>query len=217
MPGRFLRVAVGATCFLLIGCSQNGGPPNIITTQTMSPSAASSPSASPQPVTTPIPPNASRYDTPIDAGIAGIEAKTGLTYTGGSCGSSQSCLGAAQVFGNPADGAAAYVEITPTPAGSQTCFAYVYFAAGWHYVQPVVCPQQAGYNPVLGAQDHVVVPGTCANLRLAPSLSGKIVTCLKDGTLVLIDPDFPRYADGHIWWSVNGHQGWMAHDFLIRA
>jgi hypothetical protein len=38
---------------------------------------------------------------------------------------------------------------------------------------------------------------------------------LKSGTSVLIDKVAPEYVDGHIWWSVNYSQGWMANDLLI--
>jgi len=166
----------------------------------------------------PIPPNAASYAAVLDAGIGGIEAKTGLTYTGSACSSLQSCLGVAQLLGNPDAGKAAYVQIQHSATGAQNCYAYVFFeSGGWHYSQPVVCPQYLGNNPVFGAQDHVVVPGSCANVRLDPGLSAKVMTCLKDGTIVSIDPDYPRYVDKHIWWSINGHQGWMAHDFLISG
>jgi hypothetical protein len=124
------------------------------------------------------------------------------------------------VFGNTGAGGydAAYVQIAYSGSSATNCFAYVFFeSGGWHYTQPVVCPRQAGYNPVLGAEDHVVVPGSCANVRQDHLLSSKVVTCLKDGTIVSIDPDAPWYVDRHIWWSINGHQGWMAHDFLITA
>jgi len=42
-----------------------------------------------------------------------------------------------------------------------------------------------------------------------------VVDCLKGGQVVMIDQDDPWYVDKHIWWSIDGHRGWMAHDFLI--
>jgi hypothetical protein len=42
-----------------------------------------------------------------------------------------------------------------------------------------------------------------------------VLACLKLGTQVTIDSVNRGWADGHIWWSVNGAQGWMAHDYLI--
>lgn len=236
MPGRFLGVvALAAGCALLTACSQNAAGQSKATT---SPQTSASPVASPSSVPSasapaspssvpsaasqspsPVPPNAVSYATAADAGIAGVEAKTGLTYVGG-CTPPILCIGTPQVFGNTGAGGydAAYVQVGWFTSGTQNCFAYVFFASGgWHFTQPVVCPQQGGYNPVVGATDHVVVPGACANVRVNPGLSSKVVTCLKDATVVSIDPDLPRYVDGHIWWSINGHQGWMAHDFLITA
>lgn len=219
MTGRlFGTVALVWACALVTACSQAGAP-SITTTQSESSSRSSVPSASPLASISPIPPNAASYSTALDAGIAGVEAKTGVMYSGGGCGAAP-CLGVPQAFGNTGAGGndAAYVQIALSGGSTTNCFAYVFFASGgWHYAQPVVCPQQSGFNPVLGGQDHVNVPGSCANVRLAPGLSTKVVTCLKNGTIVSIDPDFPRYVDGHIWWSINGHQGWMAHDFLITA
>jgi len=158
----------------------------------------------------------------MEAGIAGAEAKTGLTYSQGaiSCPSGQSCLGSPQIFGNPDVSLgldAAYVQIAASGSGGgAVCDVYVFYnSAGWHYLPPVVCPQQGGYNPALGAPDHVYVPGDCANLRQGPGLSYKVVGCIKDGTVVTIGTFFPRYADGHLWWAINGQQGWMAHDYLI--
>jgi len=200
---------------LIAGCSQTpAGQASATPTPPPSASASSAPAPA-SPVA--VPPNGP-YAAALDAGIGGIEAKTGLTYSAGTCGAGQSCLGAPQVFGNTGAGGydAAYVQMAYATAGSGSCFAYVYFAAGfWNYLQPVVCPNESGYNPVLGASDHVVVPGSCANVRLNPGFSSKILACLKDGTVVSIDSDAPRYVDQHIWWSINGHQGWMAHDSLI--
>ena len=221
MTGR-LVVAVGLAlaCVLATACSQGPGAPSITTGQSASSSRSSQPSSSPLASISPIPPNASRYDSAIDAGIAGVESKTGVTYTGGTCNTAESCLGTPEVFGNLNAGGndTGYVEIVYSGPPTTTCYAYVIFASGgWHYTQPVVCPQQSGYNPVLGGQDHVNAPGTCANVRSNHALSAKVVTCLKHGTVVSIDPDNPFYADGHIWWSINGHQGWMVHDALITA
>ena len=163
-----------------------------------------------------IPPTASGYLIATDAGIGGIEAKTGLTYVDGNCPGTAPCLGVPKTFGDATPGGhdAAYVTM---PTGSATCYAYVFFEAGaWHYTTPVVCPASAGSNPVLGGQTRVFSSGPgCVNVRSAPGLAAAIVACFADGRVVSIDPDFPRYVDRHIWWSVNGHQGWMAHDFLI--
>jgi hypothetical protein len=238
MPGRFLGViALTTACALLTACSQNAAvqsktpiSPQTSASPAASPSSPLSPSppASPSSVPSaapespsPIPPNAPSYASAADAGIGGVAAKTGLTYVAGTpCNAPELCIGSPHVFGNTGAGGndAAYIQVGWFTSGTQSCFAYVFFeSGGWHYTQPVVCPQRPDYNPVFGATDHVVVPGSCANVRVNPGLSSKIVTCLKDGSTVSIDPDFPWYVDKHIWWSINGHQGWMAHDFLITA
>lgn len=203
---------------LIAGCSQTPAGQAHATTTPPAPTSASSARSAVAPVSPSPIPSSGNYATAQDAGVAGIEAKTGLTYSSGTCGAGQTCLGAPQVFGNTGAGGydAAYVQMGYAAAGAGSCYAYVFFANGfWHYTPPVVCPNQSGYNPVLGATDHVAVPGSCANVRLSPGLSSRILDCLKDGTVVSIDPDAPRYVDKHIWWSIDGHRGWMAHDFLI--
>src|SRR6266487_3234858 len=130
--------------------------------------ATASPTATPSASLAP----SGTYTSAMEAGIAGAEAKTGLTYSQGaiSCPSGQSCLGSPQIFGNPDVSLgldAAYVQIAASGSGGgAVCDVYVFYnSAGWHYLPPVVCPQQGGYNPALGAPDHVYVPGDCANLR----------------------------------------------------
>ena len=196
-----------STVLLATGCGQTS------TTQHPSPATASS-SASPA--------ASAHYATAKDAGIAGVEAKTGAHYrTDGTCPSGQSCLSGAQVFGNtdPSAGLnAAYVQVGHGGSGGGgACFAYVFYdSSGWHLFPPVVCGQQGGSNPVLGYTDQVqVAAGGCGNVRQQPTLSSKVVACLKNGTTVTIDDTPPRYIDGHIWWSVNHGQGFMAHDVLV--
>jgi hypothetical protein len=170
----------------------------------------------PAPVAIPPQPDVIAYPSPLYAGMAAIEAKTGLVYSPEGCTPTATCLGAPHVFGNPDVFTAAYVQMAYSGSGGTDCFAYSFpDGGGWHYTLPVVCPKQTGFNPVLGGQDRVTVTETCANVRESPSLGSRVVICVKDGTVVSIDSDFPRYVDGHIWWSINGHQGWMAHDFLI--
>jgi hypothetical protein len=171
----------------------------------------------------PSPSTSGRYATAKDAAIAAMVAKTGSTYKeDGLCPSGTSCLSKAMVFGNtdPASGFnAAYVQIGyGGSGGGAACFVYVFYdAAGWHLYPPTVCGQQGGLNPILGYDDQVqLTTGSCANVREQPSLTSQIVTCIKNGTTVTIDNVPPRYVDGHIWWSVNHQQGFMAHDVLIR-
>ncbi len=97
------------------------------------------------------------------------------------------------------------------------CFTYLFHdSTGWHLYPPIICGQQGGLNPILGYDDEVQVTGGCGNIRQQPSISAKVVACLTNGTIVHIDTTPPRYVDGHIWWSVNNGQGFMAHDVLIR-
>jgi hypothetical protein len=83
-------------------------------------------------------------------------------------------------------------------------------SSGWHYAN-AGCAQARGYVP--GPGDRVFVNPGCANVRDVPSLSGKVIACLNNGTTVDVD-SAPTYVDGHIWWHLAGH-GWMAHDFLV--
>jgi hypothetical protein len=127
----------------------------------------------------------------------------------------------AQVSGNTDPNAglnAAYVQMGyGGSGGGAACFTYLFHdATGWHLYPPIICGQQGGLNPILGYDDQVQVTGSCANIRQQPTISAKVVACLTNGTTVHIDTTPPRYADGHIWWSVNNGQGFMAHDVLIR-
>jgi hypothetical protein len=203
-------VAIALVFSACVGCSA----PSTKVASSASSARSGAPSAASS--FSPIPANAPGYATAQDAGIAGVEAETGVTYSGGTCQSSQSCLGLPAVYGGQS---AAEVKISyTTPGVSPTnCFAYVFFASAWHPTSPVLCTSQVGFYPLPGQPDRVRVPGSCANVRQAPSLNSKVVTCLKDGTQVSIDSAFPQYVDGHIWWSINGHQGWMAHDYLISS
>jgi len=199
---------LSSTVMLATGCGQTSSgqhPPQ------SSGSASPSPSAS------------GRYATAKDAAIAAMVAKTGSTYReDGLCPSGQSCLSKAMVFGNtdPASGFnAAYVQMGyGGSGGGAACFVYVFYdAAGWHLYPPIVCGQQGGQNPIMGYDDQVqLTTGSCANVREQPSISSKIVVCIKNGTTVAIDNVPPRYNDGHIWWSVNHQQGFMAHDVLVH-
>jgi hypothetical protein len=97
-----------------------------------------------------------------------------------------------------------------TYCSGAACTVYLYKdASGWHFVN-ARCYQSFGYVP--GRQDRVFVTG-CANFRTLPSLSGKVLGCLGDRTIVDVD-SAPVYAEGHIWWHLAG-RGWMAHDFLV--
>jgi hypothetical protein len=191
---------------VVTGCDQTAGAPH-------PPSSAGSSS--------PTPSASGHYATAKDAAIAAMEAKTGAKYRADEiCPSGASCLSMAQVFGNTDPNAgfnAAYVQMRyGGSGGGVTWFTYLtYDTAGWHLYPPIVWLQQGGLNPIMGSDDQVQVSSDCGNVRQQPSLSAKVVACLKNGTTVAIDTIPPRYVDGHIWWSVNHGQGFMAHDVLI--
>ena len=199
---------LASALLLATGCGQT-------TSSKPPPKAAGSASASPS--------ASVQYATAKDAAIAAMEAKTGSTYRAdGLCPNGQACLSMAQVSGNTDPSAgfnAAYVQMGyGGSGGGAACFTYLFHdSSGWHLYPPIICGQQGGLNPILGYDDQVqLTGGGCGNVRQQPSLSAKVVACLTNGTSVHIDTTPPRYVDGHIWWSVNNGQGFMAHDVLIR-
>lgn len=198
---------LSSAMLLATGCGQTtGGPSAPRVTGSSTPSASAS----------------ARFATAKEAAIAALEAKTGSSFReDGLCPTGQACLSGAQVFGNtdPDSGFnAAYVQMGyGGQGGGAACFVYLFYGpSGWHLYPPIVCGQQGGSNPILGYEDQVqVTGGGCGNVRQQPSLSSKVVACIKNGTTVTIDSTPPRYVDGHIWWSVNHQQGFMAHDVLV--
>jgi hypothetical protein len=208
----FGLVWLTATAAMLAACSQN--PPTVVNI-----GASPSPSAATSAIPSPTPTIASAYPTAKAAAIAAAKTKTGYGYSDTTpVGTGQPTLVGIILFGStdPAAGLdAAAAEFGVDGDGTVTCFAYVYFdAAGWHPLPPVVCREQAS-APWPEKVVSVVAGTSCANVRRAPGLSSKVAACLKNGTPVTIDNIAPRYVDGHIWWSVNNQQGWMAHDLLI--
>ena len=160
--------------------------------------------------TVPLPatPGAAAGETPQAAAIPGVEAKTGLHYHTGKCATDAACLTlAGQTVGQDA---AAEVFSTAEAAGRQ-CVGYVYKSGGrWHFLD-AVCGLPGQLGPLVGSNATVHVPGSCANVRKAPSLKAGVMACLYDGTSVHIDGG-PTYADGRLWW--HEKRGWIAHDFL---
>jgi hypothetical protein len=85
-----------------------------------------------------------RYDSPLAAGIAGVEARTGFTYSNGACVAAQPCLASAQVLastGPPATPTVASVRVQTSGFWPGfTCTATVADQSdGWHFQFPVVC------------------------------------------------------------------------------
>jgi hypothetical protein len=147
-------------------------------------------------------------DTARAAAIPGVEAKTHLPYRGGTCATDAPCLTvASETVGQDA---AAVVFSTATSAARE-CVGYVYRSGGaWHFLD-AVCGLPDQLSPMVAHDAIVHVPGNCANVRAAASLTSGVVACLKDGSTVHIDGG-PTYADGRLWW--HEQHGWVAHDFL---
>ena len=158
------------------------------------------------------PAGASASSGPVEASLPGLEAMTGLKYQSGPCPPNAACLHLV----NQTNGvnAAALQFATATSAG-RACEAFVYHdSSGWHYLN-ALCALPDQLAPVVGRAATVHIPGDCAKVRAAASLSSRVADCLKDGTTVRVDGG-PDYADGKLWWHLQS-RGWMAHDFLLGS
>ena len=148
----------------------------------------------------------------LSAAIPGVEAKTGLKYTTGSCSSNGACL---KLAGQLTGLNAAAIQFSTAGSGGRQCVGYVYRSSGsWQFLNST-CALPGQLSPLVGNDATVHVPGQCANVRDSASLQGGIVGCINDGSLVHLDGG-PNYADGKLWWHVEKN-GWMAHDFLLGA
>ena len=144
----------------------------------------------------------------LAAAIAGVKAKTGLSYAAARCATNAPCL---TVASQTAGQNAAAVLFSTAGSGGRQCVGYVYRSgASWHFLD-AVCGLPGQLSPLVGRDATVHVPGNCANVRDLASLNGTVVACLHDGTAVHIDSG-PTYADGRLWW--HEAHGWIAHDFL---
>jgi hypothetical protein len=130
------------------------------------------------------------------------------------------CLGIqTQIDG---DHAAYFRARIATSNYSAACYIYtVEDTTGWHFLDMTCAvPEGDVFGPDVGSFDSVRVPaGSCANVRDAPGLGGKVLTCISAGTTVKVDggPDYvvevpPNVS--HLWWHIQD-KGWMAHDFLV--
>jgi hypothetical protein len=142
------------------------------------------------------------------AAIPGVEAKTHLHYTTGTCATNEPCLTiASQTMGKDA----AAVVFSTASSATRQCVGYVYRIDGrWHF-RDAVCGLPEELSPLIGHDATVHLPANCANVRLGPSLKARVVACLNEGTTIHIDGG-PAYADGRIWW--HEKDGWIAHEFL---
>jgi hypothetical protein len=167
---------------------------------------------SPRPVLTKTGTPVTAQTSAVAAAVPGVEAKTGLKYSSGTCPSSSPCL---RLLGQTTGLNAAAIQFSTAGTGGRQCAGYVYRdAAGWHFVN-ATCGLPGQLSPLVGSLATVHVPGQCANVRDAAGLQGGIVACLNDGSSVHVDGG-PNYADGKLWWHLEKN-GWMAHDFLVSA
>jgi hypothetical protein len=158
--------------------------------------------------------------------IAGAIKQTGATYLDGdvnllvACPSTATkCLAIQSEVGGVH--AAYFRAHLGNSSAYALCLLYtVQDSAGWHFLDMACArPESGGSFPDVGEIDYVfVAAGTCANVRAAPGLSGRIVACLRAQTTVTIDggPNYvvePPPSISHLWWHIQG-LGWMAHDFL---
>jgi hypothetical protein len=142
------------------------------------------------------------------AAIPGVEAKTHLHYTNGTCTSNAPCLTIAnETMGKDA----AAVVFSTASSATRQCVGYVYRIDGrWHF-RDAVCGLPEQLSPLIGHDATVHLPANCANVRNGASLKAHVVACLNGGTTIHIDGG-PAYADGRIWW--HEKDGWIAHEFL---
>jgi hypothetical protein len=66
-----------------------------------------------------------------------------------------------------------------------------------------------------GVVARVATDGDCLNVRAAPGIAARVLTCLADGTPVTVAQG-PRQADGRAWWLLEG-LGWAVGDYLVGA
>jgi uncharacterized protein YgiM (DUF1202 family) len=69
-----------------------------------------------------------------------------------------------------------------------------------------------------GAGARVATGGDCLNLREGPSLGGRRITCLPNGTRVTVSSE-PVAADGYLWVRIESAlgSGWVASTYLQAA
>jgi hypothetical protein len=154
----------------------------------------------------------------VAAGAPAVEKALGMKDWS-ACSNGENCIkvgpiSAAMVGASAGVFDAGYGQY-PTGGLGSPCWVFVYSdSTGWHFLD-FGCAQNPGFVP--GTADvgsHVYVTG-CANFRDKPSLSGKVLGCLANGTVINVD-SAPVWQEGHMWWHLTGH-GWMAHDFLCEV
>jgi hypothetical protein len=162
-------------------------------------------------------PTSAEFAAMIAAGAPGVEKALGMKDWS-VCSNGQACFKAstasAAMVGTNAGVFDGGYGLYPGGGLGAACWVFVYRdSSGWHYLNSG-CAQNDGFVP--GSSDtgaHVFVTG-CANFRATPALTGKVLGCLGNGTVVNVD-SAPVFQDGHIWWHLTG-RGWMAHDYLCE-
>jgi streptogramin lyase len=107
--------------------------------------------------------------------------------------------------------ASAFLYSVSYAVGGHALYVYVYEQGGsWHVYDSYGTQNLQPPSPEL--QTTLKFKSGCLNVREAPSLTSKVVSCLGSGTQIQID-GLPAYADGYFWWHL-ASRGWAAHKFL---
>jgi hypothetical protein len=130
---------------------------------------------------------------------------------------------------------AAYYTVQAGSNGTiQTCAVYtIRTSTGWGFLSgsasAVVCSSNGEPFPSVGQSGQIQMAlgeTGCVNVHSAPSLSAKVVACLRTGTAISID-DGPAYVPAtpplpqsdlpwalDYWWHVAG-RGWVVHAYVL--
>lgn len=189
---------------LLAGCGLSSGSKGGPIATTTAGTAASTTTESPSPLD-----SLPSFATAAEADADGRK-KLAVPYVD-PCPDNQSCLSQRKAFTGMDAAYFSYAEHAANDGGA-AIFIYVFKdARGWHFLD-AQGTQNIG-APAVGVTDQVWLTDGCANVRDAPTVTGKVLACLPNGTQVDIDRG-PTYADRHLWWHLKD-RGWMAHDFLV--
>jgi len=98
---------------------------------------------------------------------------------------------------------------------------------GWHGNDNWFCRPDRAF-PALGQRGRVNIgigarPSDCVRAMSEPGLSGRVVGCVRQGTVVIVDggPAYVPRTSGNdspdgFWWHIHG-RGWVANEFLRRS
>jgi hypothetical protein len=219
------RLVILVTLMLLVaGCGSSRQVVSLVSPSAGAPASGSSSAATPTPSPVASP---SALSAAEQVAVAGAVQLTGATFLAGSSGDVTTCPATSSkclAIQDEVDGVQA-IYFRGRLGNAQAwgeCFIYtVTYGAAWHFLDMGCAHAESGVSyPGVGSIDYVFNTGSsCANVRSTAGLSGKVVRCLKAGTVVTIDggPTYvveaaPRIS--HLWWHLQG-MGWMAHEYLI--